>query len=592
MRFSFLVLVFLLFTFRCVGQGQYLSKGDFYFEKGEYNLAQLNYETYIEEVPNDLRVNLKLMEIYLNDFNLKAAKKSYEALDASLFKANYKHRFLEARYHHLTGNYKLALKLFHNLNKVHRSHEVDILMGQCIYALKLKKKSIEVKPFCLEGVDSSNHNLFPVFNANEDSFIYSSDQGSQTGKTQIIQVYEESSLPIRVLNDSIFSSVCVGASPDFNLLFIYKGINGGDLFYSTYNKNNYTVPKPFEFNTKDKESAVTISPDGNQIIFVREKEGSSDLYTSTLSDDSVWSTPVLFELNSPNNERTPFFHPSGQLLFYSVDGTQSIGGYDVVYSRKEEGKWSRPTNLGTYINSPGDELGFSLFLSGHKAVYSTNNKNGKQSLRGVELYPSFEQDYMHLKGVLINEDSIGIEAKIYLRNLDDGHLIRSFKSKTTGEFSFVFDREGEYSLQVLAQGYQFISVKLSVNFNQQKECFKRIMLSRVKSLPTILENIQFKSKSDQLFQNSFYELDNLVDYLKQNSTLQAEIVGHTDNIGDDQFNKELSLSRANAVKNYLIVNGISSSRIAARGVGSISPLFPNDTELNRALNRRVEVMFK
>ena len=592
MRFIFSFLLFLGLFSIVLPQSQYLSKGDFYFERGEYKLSQINYEKYLEEVPFDANVNLKLLQVYIENFNVIGAKKCYQALVSSSFKHNIRYRFLEARYYHLLGDYKLALKLYQKLGEASPSGAINVFLGQCEVALMLEKKSIKFKPFYLPGIDSSKHNLFPIFNANEDAFIYSSDRGNHTSKTHIFKVCGEKISLISDLNDSVFSSVCVGSSPDFNTLFIYKGVNGGDLFYSTYKNDKYSQPMPFAFNTADKESAVTVSPDGNQLIFVRESDEGSDLYTSYLSKDSVWSNPVLFELNSSNNERTPFFHPSGQLLFYSVDGTGSIGGYDVVYSVKEGDRWSSFKNLGSNINSPGDDLGFNLLLSGGRAVYSSNNKQGKQTLRGVDLVSPFDVDYLHFKGFLVDEDSLGVEAKFYLRNLDNGNTIRSFRSKTNGEFSFVFEREGEYSLQILAKGFKFKSVKLSVVYNKEKERCKTIVLSRGNSKPTVLENIHFGPSSAQLSQESFYELDNLVDYLEQNHKLNIEIVGHTDNLGDDEFNKMLSLSRANSVKRYLLLNGINLSRISTKGMGELIPLVSNSTELNRAINRRVVVVFK
>ena len=66
------------------------------------------------------------------------------------------------------------------------------------------------------------------------------------------------------------------------------------------------------------------------------------------------------------------------------------------------------------------------------------------------------------------------------------------------------------------------------------------------------------------------------------------IVGHNDNVGSDQFNQELSEKRANAVRNFFIVNGIGPDRLTALGMGEKDPIASNETPEGRAINRRIE----
>ena len=73
--------------------------------------------------------------------------------------------------------------------------------------------------------------------------------------------------------------------------------------------------------------------------------------------------------------------------------------------------------------------------------------------------------------------------------------------------------------------------------------------------------------------------------------LNTEINGHTDNIGNDKFNMELSINRANAVKNFLIKQGVDPTLLKVVGHGETKPIKSNDTEKGRAKNRRVEINF-
>jgi outer membrane protein OmpA-like peptidoglycan-associated protein len=103
----------------------------------------------------------------------------------------------------------------------------------------------------------------------------------------------------------------------------------------------------------------------------------------------------------------------------------------------------------------------------------------------------------------------------------------------------------------------------------------------------VLKNIFFETGSDQLKTSSYAELDKLVNELKATET-QIEISGHTDNVGNEAFNKTLSKNRAIAVKDYLTEKGIKAERLTTKGNGSEKPIASNETEEGRKQNRRVE----
>ncbi|PSV85972.1 OmpA family protein, partial [Photobacterium leiognathi] len=89
--------------------------------------------------------------------------------------------------------------------------------------------------------------------------------------------------------------------------------------------------------------------------------------------------------------------------------------------------------------------------------------------------------------------------------------------------------------------------------------------------------------------SDLYTLDSLVTQLKQSPELSAVLIGHSDSTGNSEYNQRLSLARAKAVYDHLILQGIDASRLEIRGKGSIAPIGDNKGELGRALNRRVDV---
>ncbi len=105
----------------------------------------------------------------------------------------------------------------------------------------------------------------------------------------------------------------------------------------------------------------------------------------------------------------------------------------------------------------------------------------------------------------------------------------------------------------------------------------------------VLNNIFYSSASSSLLKESFAELNTLVKLLNENPSLKVEIEGHTDNVGSEQYNNNLSQKRADAVKNYLVEKGIAESRLKSRGYGFTKPIADNSTEEGRAKNRRTQI---
>jgi OOP family OmpA-OmpF porin len=105
----------------------------------------------------------------------------------------------------------------------------------------------------------------------------------------------------------------------------------------------------------------------------------------------------------------------------------------------------------------------------------------------------------------------------------------------------------------------------------------------------ILDNVLFDFDKTAIKPDGAKILDRLVEFLKENPNRGADLEGHTDSIGTDQYNQKLSERRAGAVRDYLVKKGVDSKRLATRGFGESKPIADNKTKDGRAKNRRVEV---
>jgi outer membrane protein OmpA-like peptidoglycan-associated protein len=104
-----------------------------------------------------------------------------------------------------------------------------------------------------------------------------------------------------------------------------------------------------------------------------------------------------------------------------------------------------------------------------------------------------------------------------------------------------------------------------------------------------LKNVFFETGFSSLKKESFSALNDLVDALKSKPSLNIEIAGHTDNVGNHEANQKLSADRANVVRDYLIKHGIEPNRVIAKGYGETQPVADNDSPEGRQQNRRTEV---
>jgi outer membrane protein OmpA-like peptidoglycan-associated protein len=166
-----------------------------------------------------------------------------------------------------------------------------------------------------------------------------------------------------------------------------------------------------------------------------------------------------------------------------------------------------------------------------------------------------------------------------------------FRTNAEGYFKVTLGEKGKYVFRSQMEGYFNLSDSLEINsYNPREGKTKDFYMTPIEVGITVrLNYIYFDFDKTSLTPESTPELDRVVNFLQQNSSIQVEIAGHTDNKGSDDYNLNLSQGRAQAVVDYLTDNGIDPGRLVAKGYGEGSPVATNDTEEGRQTNRRVEV---
>ena len=445
-------------------------------------------------------------------------------------------------------------------------------------------------------------------------------------------------LPISELNTE-HDDVSGGLSYDGQRLLIFKEDEGNtDVFESKLNGLNWGAParkmgeKLRGGNTDGNETFASFDPPDVKVYYITDGgySGNKNIYFSGVMnrERNLWGKgqSAGHEVNTKFQEGSVYIHPDGKTMYFSSQGHNSLGGYDIFVSYVDDlGHWGEAVNLGYPINTPYDDLFYSATASGRYAYIASNRVDGKGGLDiykvtywGVDKPMSSDGEDQLIasiakpvsnntvaKPIVVEEKSLTvfkgkvidaitknpIEAAIEIMLNESGKVYTSFHSNSaTGKFLLSLPAGANYGISVAAEGYLFHSENFDLpkgaGFNSVN---KNIELKNIKVGSNIaLRNVFFNTGKWEVKSDSYAELERLVELLADVPSLKIEISGHTDNVGSASFNELLSQRRADAVVKYLVGKGVNKKRLSAKGYGQSKPVDSNDTADGRAVNRRTE----
>lgn len=395
----------------------------------------------------------------------------------------------------------------------------------------------------------------------------------------------------------------VSVSPDNNSLVVantYKsdGSPDGQGLSITYKTSDgWEVPKPFiieDYYNDNKYVSYFLCNDNKTLIMALERKeslGEKDLYVSFLTKKNTWSKPKHMGnvINTFGDETKPFIAADNKTLYFSTDGHKGFGDVDIFTSKRLDDSWtnwSTPKNMGTKVNSPGFDVGYFLDAKGETAYLSSRGDIYK--IENAEK----PEPITFVSGIVYNKKTNQpMQANIKYYDIETNvELGVATSDPITGAYKIVLPPGKKYSF--IAQQKEFYPISENIDLkavSAYNEFAKNLYLLPIERGEAIrLNNIFFEFNSADLMPESFNEIDRLFDILNENQKLNIEIGGHTDDQGSEQYNNNLSENRAKSVLNYLIEKGINKNRLTAVGYGKSSPVVANDSDENRAYNRRVE----
>jgi peptidoglycan-associated lipoprotein len=302
--------------------------------------------------------------------------------------------------------------------------------------------------------------------------------------------------------------------------------------------------------------------------------GGSDLWKITRGSesDNVWNAPVNLgsQINTFGDEMFPSVRKD--TLFFASNGRPGFGGLDIYRAyQNKSGVWI-VENLGKPVNSEADDFGI-IFENENERGYFTSRRKGGRG--GDDIY-SFRLDipvieYI-LKGVVRDAQTKNLLSRVEIMlNGSDGTTLKRVTERD-GAFQFRLSSQTEYLAVARHSGY-FAQKSGTISTEGLKESTTFTENLFMTSLQEIVEipNIFFEFGRADLSKESTNALDELIALMNDNPKIVVALIAHTDNRGTESANMQLSQRRAQAVVDYLIVNGIDEERLNAKGMGESQP---------------------
>jgi outer membrane protein OmpA-like peptidoglycan-associated protein len=306
-----------------------------------------------------------------------------------------------------------------------------------------------------------------------------------------------------------------------------KGLGGGiNKFFYEESERNYGYAT----------DGMAVSPDGNLFIVAcgAEYNGNMDLYYS-IKENGVWSYPKIFLASTSGNERSVFIAGDNKTIYFSSNGFDGFGGMDLYKTTFENGKIGQIINIGKPFNSSKDDMGFAI----------TKNGNAAFLIRDLDIYyADLTQLDQEIKPIQ-DENSSPIKDTV----------ISQIEEKNSVDFM-----DGDIEESTYFSPKKIKSFTITFNFD------KFILTDDAKEVLKLIKQ--------EVNENNY----------------RINLIGHTDNIGNEAYNSQLSENRVNEVEKWFKEQGIDVIKTDWKGENA--PKVPNKDSKSRAKNRRVEIVLE
>jgi len=386
-------------------------------------------------------------------------------------------------------------------------------------------------------------------------------------------------VPLEYLN-SEFEEGTPSFMPDFSEVYFTRceagkrEKKGCVIMYSERTGTEWSLPEKIELVADSIVVAhPSISSDGLTLYFVSDMPGGlggKDIYQSTrTSRTGAWLLPENMgsDINTKGNELFPFMREDGT-FYFSSDGHIGMGGLDIFKATPQTGDRWLVQNFKSPVNSNADDFGITFEDSEEKGFFSSTRKGkGDDDLYTFELPPL----RFSITG-LVKDEKTGqpVKGSVVQLIASDGANMQA-ETGAGGEFKFTLQPAVDYIFLASMKGYLNGKEKETTRGQDKSRDFMTTILLTAIDKPIELPNIFYDFGKWDLRPESMVSLDKLVETLNDNPNVTIELMSHTDSRDTEEYNLDLSQKRAQSVVDYLVAKGIEVERLTAKGYGETNP---------------------
>ena len=584
------------------GADCYMKKGDKYYALGEYYDAATQYKkaysaTSAKDRDDRGKRALKMAECYRRLNYTQKAVAAYN--NAIRYKQTDSLTFLYLGQQLMkTGNYKEAAKAFQRmLDSVPQCQQAQIGLKSATSAPKWKEQGSQytVKKenfFNSRRADYSpmlagdnNDQLFFTSTRNQaqgdelsgitgtkngDIFVSVKDEKGKWTKPEAVQgelntEYDEGACAFTPDSKTMYLTQCL-ADPSYPRFATICKSNRADASWSKVTTEALTK------DTLSSYAHPAVSPDGEWLYFTSDMPGGMggyDIWRVRIGGKSMGGVEnVGTPINSEGDEMFPTFRPNGD-LYFSSDGHPGMGGLDIFIAKPDSlGNGWTLEHPGYPLNSQGDDFGMTFEGLHNRGFFSSNRGDAK----GWDHIYSFvnPEIIQTVKGWVYEKDGYELpSALVYMVGNDGTNL----KLNVKGDGSFVQEIKPDVDYVFLGTCKGYLNHKEQLRVEKPTESEEYVLQFPLASItaPVLIDNIFYDFDKATLRPESMASRDELIKLLNENPNVTIELSAHCDYRGPAAYNKDLSQRRAEAVVEYLIAHGIDRQRLSPVGYGKEKP---------------------
>lgn len=620
MKKLYIALSFVITLSSVSAQNKNTQKADKLYNRYEYVAAAEAYLKLVDEGKSDAYVNKQLATTYYNMFNTVEAAKWYAVVVktpqdaetyyryAQMLKANGKYEEANKqmqKFASLAPNDQRAIAYKSNPNYI-----PQLLDEQKLFDVRLCDVSSDKSDFgaVLYGnvlyFTSARNTARKDYGWTDEPYldIYTADYNAADGTTTNAQ-------PLTVLNTKYHDGP-VSLSADGNTIYFASDsfrestfekdkknnlrLSRNNLYKAFKEGDKWTKITSLPFNSKEySTSNPSLSRDGKTLYFSSDMPGTLgdvDIWKVSVNEDGTYGTPVNLgkNINTEGKESFPFICDDNSTLYFASSGRQGLGGLDVFQADLSKG--TPATNIGKPVNTEKDDFAFTLNKEKNVGFLSSN-RTGEDNI-----FIATPVCMVQVVTTVTDAKTGAILANATVAIVDDKkNVIAKQSSNDQGVVSYKVECNREYAIQASKDGYESNTFAVAKSKGGQTNIAATLQPIDVIVTETevILKPIFFEYNKSNITQDSAFELDKLVQVMKNNDTMVILVKAHTDDTGSEAYNLALSDRRAKSTVQYVISKGIPASRISGKGYGKTEPKVvcaPNCTEEQNALNRRSEFL--